>query len=1018
MSKFGGASSVRAAQEGKLADLTLPTGEQETVSPTTQEEAPSPQPSGLLQELQAYKPSPEQELQAEVDVGAAVDTTIPEYAAEVERQSVPSLAERAAGGPRVDRWLRPPTPVVSNASQAPDGNIRTRAKSLSDGIRNGTLNLQTTTLGTPAHADWKAGVRGPELATSIADHKEGDLYAAMARVNAIEFNPELGREVPNQLYTQVASAVVENEMANAFSGDKQAEADPLNQATQDPTAAITAGAQGPSQPVTHAQGNAKIGKQINLEYQRMTGNKNPENDMSQQEAETLGAAFKHMWAEQNKTLVTRTPDPKTGQFVYQLTADGEKLMEKGKIDRARLFPTNRVKPSKQPLPTGQLPGDTGKNVARKVSGAVGNVNFGKTIQHAMNNLAQVPNVVDKQRGKILLSTILPALAGDTNTWMADIHNIGPSKWQQFNAQLQSQDKRREEAEKTGEQFNEETYSPEENMAALVDKVAQEVRSIAQERNGANFLSYNVQGFQGRITPQQSFFNPTTSKAVRFVTRNAVPSIAKPGSRVEKNLRQMYAMMLLPKKDTLDFRRTGDPESKLAADTTLPDTRDHILTVYSQKLEGWGDRLSEALTMTDEQYEAVSQAIEQGMPLTDPNFPQVQPLALDPQADAELIAHIESKGEDGPHVIDGLIDFAKYQKAKRAGRPHNSFFNAYMDGKTNGLASNGIQMGHIETAERTGVIRKNRRDLLDDGDIRDVLAAKNVDSILDGWDGDTEGFSSELNDVAEQVFKHRDLNKATTMTFGYGKEVDSFTQDIEDTIAFLSESKKEGDSYHESLKTIEKNLSRTELAKTLMNKYEGGLREVMSEEALSARALMRSASALHAATNQLFSIKSPTGMDLNLGREVSTGYDNATKSTYRLYGEGLEDHKTTVAHYGKEATAAAPKTYEGRETPGQHAYGGSVVAPVQAMDAATVALSASGKSWDKLTRASGGNPYMHTIYDAFKVDANGYDVVLEEVNKNWLNAGMNWSYLQATYDSTKEKMSEFQKEIKIVIQMTH
>ena len=96
--------------------------------------------------------------------------------------------------------------------------------------------------------------------------------------------------------------------------------------------------------------------------------------------------------------------------------------------------------------------------------------------------------------------------------------------------------------------------------------------------------------------------------------------------------------------------------------------------------------------------------------------------------------------------------------------------------------------------------------------------------------------------------------------------------------------------------------------------------------------------------------------------------------------------------------------------GGYAYGGSVVAPVQAMDAATVALSASGKSWNRLRNASGGNPYMHTIYDAFKVDANGYDVVLEEVNKNWLNTGMNWSYLEEAFEATDAAMKEYTQAI--------
>ena len=48
--------------------------------------------------------------------------------------------------------------------------------------------------------------------------------------------------------------------------------------------------------------------------------------------------------------------------------------------------------------------------------------------------------------------------------------------------------------------------------------------------------------QVEYIPQQTYFDPTASKIVRFATRNATPSIAKPGNRVEANLKQMYAMM--------------------------------------------------------------------------------------------------------------------------------------------------------------------------------------------------------------------------------------------------------------------------------------------------------------------------------------------------------------------------------------------------------------------------------------------------------------------------------------------
>ena len=51
-----------------------------------------------------------------------------------------------------------------------------------------------------------------------------------------------------------------------------------------------------------------------------------------------------------------------------------------------------------------------------------------------------------------------------------------------------------------------------------------------------------------------------------------------------------------------------------------------------------------------------------------------------------------------------------------------------------------------------------------------------------------------------------------------------------------------------------------------------------------------------------------------------------------------------------------------------------------------------------------------LYDAFKVDAMGYDVALEEINMNWMNAGLNWSYLKETQNATRETMNEWKKEI--------
>ena len=66
--------------------------------------------------------------------------------------------------------------------------------------------------------------------------------------------------------------------------------------------------------------------------------------------------------------------------------------------------------------------------------------------------------------------------------------------------------------------------------------------------------------------------------------------------------------------------------------------------------------------------------------------------------------------------------------------------------------------------------------------------------------------------------------------------------------------------------------------------------------------------------------------------------------------------------------------------------------------------------EKLKQASGGKPYIHTIYDAFKVDANGYQTVLTETNKNWYKTIMRWSYLENTKDAYKKAAEAWNKEI--------
>ena len=994
--RTGGGSALDKLAAQSAAEL--PTG---TPQPQVEEEVivqqPSPSPAGPVATA-----DPSQNLRASEDLPAApaqadAQQEFENVLGENVRQEVPNLRER---------WTAAaiPDPVrTATASTKVDGGIFDRANKLSAAVETGGIvppvSLYNTTADGSAVKLAREGASGPAIAETIAAEKEASIQAGINRIGAVN-NTDPRAPVVDPDFIKAGSIVTEN-MIMEFAGgtadlDIETEIDPITAAqggTQVPQ--LETGNKKITR-VAKQQGNAQIGQQIAQEYQRLKGNTIPDK-IPAKEAESVGDAFKMMWAAQNPELVSVTRDPATQQNYLELTPQGEDVLASGATDRKRLFPSKNVKPAKIPLKAGQLPGDTGQNVVRGVQGGVGRQDFGKTLKDSMRNLANVPNVVDNQRLKVLYATALPILQNlqkpeTFNTWQATINNIGSDKVAQYAAK----------------------HGPEVAQAEIQKagfKLAQEIQSIAQERKGANYLSYAIQGFQGRISPQQSKFNPTNSKAVRFVTRNAVPSPAKPGSRVEYNLRQMYAMMLVK-----------------GADGVLPNEREIKLEAALPKLEQWGDRL-QSIQMSDKEVEAISQAIEKGIALTDPNFPQIKGLDLDPQQDAELIAAIKSKGEDGPHFIDGVIDASKYAKAKKAGRTHHSYFNAYIDGKTNGIASNGIQMGNSKTARQTGVIRESEKDYLDEhGDVRQVLKDTLMEQLdQNGFDGEVHSYSSELNAVARAVFNHRDLNKKTTMTFGYGKEIDTFGQDMYDTVQLfkadptLIADPEIREGFIAGLPLVEQKLrTEQELGGTLMNVYGTALESVMSPEALQTRAIMRGAAVLHAATNQLMSIKGPTGMDLNFGRETRVA-EQAEQSHYRLRGAEIADgeREFTTTHQVTEPTSAAARTYtqtdaEGVETQvaqaGDYAYGGSVVGPVQALDAATVGLTTSGKSWNRLKKASGGNPYMHTIYDAFKTDAMGYDVILEEVNQNWLDASMEWSYLKETKKAVDEKLSTWQQEM--------
>ena len=937
----------------KLAHADLPVNQEETVESTP----PGPSIEQLMTDL------PEGVTPEIVGEGVAAGIEREqEIAAEQEREFVPDIITRRDDPTRVDFYQRKtPTQEATEQDVAADGGLAARARNMANKIDAGDVRVKGL------------GPHGNNIVK--------DTLNAVGVVNP-EGNVDKG-------FLQMMSVITENTIADiAFNEGIDVKHDlQLTPETQVDTGEV----QG-RQAVAKTQNNEQLGKQLNREWHkynnRVQGNpQGPIPEITNDQAIVLGDVAKELYYETNKVsegnqfmVRSTTPD---GQVAFTVTKHGSDLLKKGAQKRKRMFPKQHVRPTKTPTPGGQLVGE-GRVYTKRVSSKIKKPIAGaQVINQAMSNLNKVPNVVDKQRLKILLATALPILSGeiaDSSHPFAGLNHVGKDKTDKFSAK----------------QANDADFDAEQNYVDLIDQLAQDVYGIARERNGANYLTYYMQGFTGRIAPQQTHFDPTSSKSVRFVTRNAVPSMATPGSRVERNLRQMYAMMLVP-----------------GADKLLPAEREIALERYAGTLVKYGQKLDGLLNgITDAQVEAAAEAIANGVPVNDPNFPKLPSLSLDPVQDADLIKAIQDKGEDGQAFIDGAIDFSKYYKAKLDKKPYASYFNAYMDGKTNGLASNGIQMGSENVAYKTGVIRTQNKTLLDnDVDLRDDLRDTLLESIdQEGFDGMTEAtFGNSLPVVASKVFSNRDLNKSTTMTFGYGMELGSFKKVIEEHMDVMAHADPE---LKEAIDGIVDGDSskKAELVETLHTKYVSGLVKVLDPNALQSRSIMKSAAIMHALTNELFTIRSHTGLELAFGGTEYTGSEII--GSYDLV-KGDKKPKRTVIQPTEEATAAADKRRVDEEgnlvlEPGAIATGGAAVGPIQSLDAATVAMTASGKSWGKLRNASNGNPYLHTIYDAFKVDAMGYDVVLNETNNNWLDAGMNWSYLEETrnaIDSLRERFAE-------------
>ena len=764
------------------------------------------------------------------------------------RFTKPSMAQEAKGesGPSTywSAFEAQPDPDAAGSSSAmPNGDIEGRAARLAEDVASGAIYLG----GTTAAAD-----------------QDNKLNSLLNNTNALDNgNNDAGKPRLTPLFAKVLTYVTEDALSQTtFGKNEDGQFDPMDQVTDDQL--MGAGA------FSKADGNRRLGQEIHRAHQRIINEqqKKPTDDytdLSPDDAFLLGDIAKELYYQgmnrqygENVFLNRQTPDStvKGEQVVFEVTDTGASLLRQGNTLRKKLLPKDHVRPLKTPPVDGMLGGELGRitrSITQRVFVPGDSVNAAE-LNEAMRNYSQVAHVVDPQRLKILLTTAMPALSSPNNPYRS-INHIGEDKMNEFVA-------RQLIAESQGRRI---IPDPNDSMRAIENDLAQALYGICLDRKGANYLTFYLQGATGRIAVQQTNFDPTTKKSVRFVTRSATPTMINKGSRFDKALRQMYAMALV--KD---------------ADALVPSAREKALTSAEESLYNKGVRLRTALAaISDSQVEKVADAIAAGMPLSDPNFPQMPALQLDPnnESDAILMAEIQKKGEDGQAYIDGLIDFANYKEAMDAnegsGRPYHTYFNAYIDGKTNGLAGNGMQLGDMNTAKRTGVIRSGTSPFFldEDQDIRDVLEDTLIRlSVNSEYEAFPKDDWPEVYEIAKIVYGNRGLNKTTSMTFGYGKNVEGFKQDIEEFMLIMQgEGTPEGQRLNELMSIFDsKNSSKGDLIDAIHSHYDNALREVLGENTMPSRNIMRGAAFLHSIANELFTINGPTGSKLNMGGMMSTG----------------------------------------------------------------------------------------------------------------------------------------------------
>ncbi len=792
------------------------------------------------------------------------------------------------------------------------------------------------------------------------------------------FDPAFGRQI---------SLSAENEIDQAFIGTP-ADADPFSEEGE---IRYEEGDFKSTPKINPMDSADKIGKSIETWWGRhKRDTEGVEVDpLTPAERKDLGAAAFQTYVAANPTFF-EVVEGDAGGIAYKLTPMGEVELQASREIRQDVFNVKRPPLKSRPEKRGGLSGDLAKEAPRyKSSAQMGGKVGVRQIDESIDNQNRVTHVVDHNRLRISSLFLLPALFAPVareGIVFADAFGIGEKSY----ISAFERDKR--------DNGNTPDKSHATASSIIVNKkrdLAKQLKSIIENIKGPNYMTFTSQTLAGRMMAQQSDFNATRSKLVRYVTRSKTPAVIQSKSgRLYKNLMNIYAL-------------------NFGADEKLEAGRMADLEDNKKKYADWGKYLDEAVNrvLPKELYLDIMNNIRDNG-----QMPQMSPLLeFEKSLPEDLLLFLKKKGEDGPAAAEALIDFYKFHKNMDEGRPHTTFLNGYIDGKTNGIANQGAMLGIKKIGMFVGMLRDDNSEyaLNDNKDIRSAMA-EIIDNHMESEDfvipSEHDAYKEKLREALHYMGTKKEINKPVSMVFPYGKDIENMGSEIKKVIPdLIAEDPAFGalldDLYRQGLKE-------DDLVEMAKDNVAVALYELFGDLTFKTRAIMRNAGYMAAVMDKIFSIPSPMGHTINLGgKKLRTGDEFVKRGKVEVSTPGLKiSPLVTQTSESYMSSAASKPNADGKPEIAGYARGRSSVIPTQSMDAATMVKTTTGKSWQKLVDAHpDGDPYFFQIYDAAKVDVHSFDVLQEEINQNWADITLTeYNFLEHAKENIENTYKEFMK----------